>query len=102
MRLGGDDPRPLGEALAALSEELGLPAGGAFTTLVTRWAEIVGAELAAHVTPEALRDGRLTVGAAGPIWASQFRYLETAVIERAEAVVGPGVVTEVRVRVVPG
>jgi predicted nucleic acid-binding Zn ribbon protein len=102
MRFGGEDPRPLRDALAALGDDLGLPRAESFAGLAERWAEVVGTDVAAHVRVESLRDGCLTVAADSPIWASQFRYLENVVRERAEAVVGAGVVETVRVRVVPG
>ena len=102
MRLGGDDPRPVGEALASVAAELGLPPPSAFSTLVERWTEMVGDDLAGHVIVESLRDGCLTVGARSPIWASQFRYLSSGVLERVAAVVGDGVVTRVAVRVRAG
>ncbi len=101
MRFGGEDPRPLRDALAALGDDLGLPRPSSFTDLAGRWAEVVGDDVAAHVHVESLRDGCLTVAADGPIWASQFRYLENVVRERAAAVVGDDVVRTVRVRVRP-
>ena len=102
MRLGGDDPRPVSEALASVAAELGLPAASAFSMVVERWAEIVGDDLAGNSTVESLRDGCLTVGARSAIWASQFRYLSAGVLERVAAVVGEGVVTRVAVRVRAG
>jgi predicted nucleic acid-binding Zn ribbon protein len=101
MRFGGDDPRPLRDALTALGDDLGLPRAAAFTGLAERWADVVGDDVAAHVRVESLRDGCLTVTADSTIWASQFRYLEDVVRERAAAVVGANVVRTVRVRVVP-
>jgi len=46
-----------------------------------------------------VRDGVLTVAVDDPIWATQLRYLETAVVERAAALLGTGSVSELRVRV---
>jgi hypothetical protein len=46
-----------------------------------------------------VRDGVLTVAVDDPIWASQLRSLELAVVARATALVGPAVVTSMRVRV---
>ena len=55
--------------------------------------------MAEHSHASSIRDGVLTVVVDGPIWATQLRYLETAVVERATAVVGAGLVTSLRVRV---
>jgi len=101
VRYAGDEPVPLSDALAAVGAELGLPAGNAHGRLEERWSEVMGDDVAAHAHLVSLRDGVLTVTVDGPIWATQLRYLEHAVVERAEAVVGPGVVTALRVRVGP-
>jgi predicted nucleic acid-binding Zn ribbon protein len=102
-RRSGDEPRSLGEVLAALGAELGLTGGDAATQLERRWSEVVGAEVAEHARPGAVRDGILTVVVDEAVWATQLRYLEAVIVERAGAVVGPDVVRSVRVRVVaPG
>jgi predicted nucleic acid-binding Zn ribbon protein len=59
----------------------------------------MGDDVAAHARLVSVRDGVLTVAVDDPIWATQLRYLETAVLERATAVVGAGLVTSLRVRV---
>ena len=99
MRYAGDEPTSVGEALAAVQAELGLPPGDALGTLERRWPEVVGADVAAHTHLDAVRDGTLTITVDGSIWATQMRYLEAVVVERAEAFLGPGVVHAVRVRV---
>jgi predicted nucleic acid-binding Zn ribbon protein len=99
MRYAGDEPVPLSDALAAVGAQLGLPAGNAHGDLEAHWADVMGEDVAAHAHLVSVREGVLTVTVDGPIWATQMRYLETAVLERAEAVVGPGVVTALRVRV---
>jgi len=98
-RRGGDDPTSLGDALAALGEELGMPATDAVASLSRRWAEVAGEEVAQHAHVSSVRDGVLTVVVDGPIWATQLRYLEAVILERAAAVIGDGVVRSVRVRV---
>jgi predicted nucleic acid-binding Zn ribbon protein len=98
-RYTGDDPMPLSDALARVGSEFGLAPGDAHGTLEARWVELMGDDVAAHSRLVSMRDGVLTVAVDGPIWASQLRYLEAAVIERATALVGPDVVRSVRVRV---
>jgi len=102
----GANPRedaftPLAAALARVRDELGLPESSAFDALSERWSEIVGVDIAAHARLDSVRDGIATVTADGPIWATQLRYLETAIVEGAAAVAGPGVVDSIRVRVGP-
>jgi hypothetical protein len=89
----------LGDALGRVGAELGLPEPTAFDALAAHWSEIVGADIASHARLDSVRDGVATVTADGPIWATQLRYLETAIVEGASAVVGEGVVCTVRVRV---
>ena len=40
-----------------------------------RWAEIVGAEIAEHTTPETFADGRLVVRTDSTAWATQLKLL---------------------------
>ena len=47
-----------------------------------RWAQIVGADLAAHTTPETLTDGELTVAADSTAWATQVRLLAAQLVRR--------------------
>ena len=98
-RYSGDEPMPLSDALARVGAEFGLAPGDAHGTLDARWTEVMGADVAAHARLVSVRDGVLTVAVDDPIWASQLRYLETAVVDRATALVGPGLVRELRVRV---
>jgi predicted nucleic acid-binding Zn ribbon protein len=96
-----DDPVPIADALAQVRAELGLPDGDALRTLVERWAEVVGDDVAAHARLDALRDGTLVVVTDDPIWASQLRYLEGAILDRANELAGGPVAASVRVRVHP-
>ena len=98
-RYAGDEPVPLADALAAVGAELGLSEGNAHGELETHWADVMGADVAAHALLVSVRDGVLTVAVDDPMWATQLRYLETAVVDRAAALLGPSSVTSLRVRV---
>ena len=98
-RYASDDPVPLSDALAKVGTEFGLAPGGAQATLAARWDEVMGADVAAHARLVSVRDGTLTVAVDDPIWATQLRYLEAAIVTRARALLGPGVVDRVKVRV---
>ena len=93
------DPIPIADALAAVRAEFGLPDTDAFRALVDGWSEVVGQDVAAHAQLETLRDGTVSIVADSPLWASQLRYLETTIRERANDLVGGDVVHSVRVRV---
>ncbi len=94
-----DEPRRLRDALAELTADLGLPEPDAFRALATNWQEVVGADLAPHCRLQSVRDGVLRVRVDSAPRATQLRYLETEVVDRASALVGPGVVRAVQVRV---
>jgi predicted nucleic acid-binding Zn ribbon protein len=98
-RRGPDEPVALGDALARVRSELGLPESDVLGRLETRWPDIVGEPVAAHARLVALRDGVLTVAVDSPPWATQLTYLERDVVERATAVVGAGSVRAIAVRV---
>ena len=98
-RYSGDEPVPLSDALAKVGKELGLAPGDAHGTLEARWSEVMGADVAAHARLVSVREGTLTVAVDDPIWATQLRYLEPAIVTRATALLGPRIVDRVRVRV---
>lgn len=63
-----------------------------------RWPDLVGADVAEHSRPVALRDGELTVQATSTAWATQLRLLQRQLVSRIVAGVGTGVVTRLRVQ----
>jgi predicted nucleic acid-binding Zn ribbon protein len=94
-----NEPRPLRDALAEVSAELGLGSADAFALLCARWPDVVGIDVAPHCRPGSLRDGVLTVTVDDAPWATRLRYVEGDVIERAGRLVAPGAVRAVRVTV---
>lgn len=95
------DPQPLKQGLERVLNGLGSPEIGAITTLVDRWPEVVGLELASRVQAVAIRGSELVVQVDDPGWASQISWLETRLLERIAGLVGPGRITAVRARVAP-
>ncbi len=91
------EPVALGDSVAAVGRELGMAAPDAFATVAAAWPEIVGEALVGHAEVRSIRDGVCTIAVDGPGWATQLRYAERQVIERAERRCGPGVVTSIRV-----
>jgi predicted nucleic acid-binding Zn ribbon protein len=69
-------------------------AGG---TVFARWAALVGAEVAEHARPMALRDGELTIQAASTAWATQLRLLQSQLLRQIAAGVGRDVVRRLRI-----
>jgi predicted nucleic acid-binding Zn ribbon protein len=92
------DPQPLAAAISRLLDAEGWALSVATGSVFGRWAEIVGADLAAHTTPESLTDGELTVSADSTAWATQLRLLAAQLVRRLNAELGDGAVLRVRVR----
>jgi predicted nucleic acid-binding Zn ribbon protein len=102
--LPGDDHRPpvhVSSTVERVLRHLGAPTAGALETVFGQWPALVGERVAAHAEPVAVADGRLTVRAEDPAWASQLRWLEGDLVRRLGAALGPGVVTSIDVRVGP-
>jgi len=95
------DPVPIADALQKVRAELGLPEGDALGRLTDHWVDVVGGDVAAHARLDTLRDGVVSIVADSSLWASQLRYLETAVRDRANTLIGDDVVRSIRVRVGP-
>ncbi len=96
----GPVPTRVGDDLDVLVRRLGAPAGAKATAAVfTRWADAVGAGVAAHAQPLALHGTTLVVGVDAPAYATQLRMLSTQLLARLSELAGPGVVEAVEVRV---
>lgn len=76
----GRDPRGLGEVVDALARESGWTSQLAREDLVLKWAEVAGAETAAHAQPVALIDGTLTVQCDSTAWAKQLSLLRSQIL----------------------
>ena len=83
----------MGRLIAAHGWELDLKVQGVFG----RWAELVGAEVADHCTPESFADGRLVVRTDSTAWATQLKLLTPTVVRRLNAELGHGIVTVIEV-----
>ena len=98
-RGGGPDPARLPELLDAVLAGIGGPTVEAIVVLHERWAELVGPEVADRSRPLGVEAGTLKIAADSAAWASHLRWSEADVIERAAALLGPGTVTAIVVRV---
>jgi predicted nucleic acid-binding Zn ribbon protein len=63
-----------------------------------RWAEVVGAEIAAHCVPESFDEGVLSVRAESTAWATQVRLLVPAILRELDDRLGEGTVTKIVVK----
>lgn len=96
-RASDRDPALLADAVDGLLAERGWTAASAAATVQARWPEIVGADLADHVTPESFADGRLVLRAESTAWATQVRLLLPQLRQAIDRAVGTGVVADISV-----
>jgi hypothetical protein len=108
---GKSFPRPLADVLHKTLNEAFAKQGFASTELVTRWAEIVGAEIAAHAAPEKIQwsrpwggetpePGTLVLRVEGPA-AVEIQHLCGVVLERVNRFFGWQAVGSLRLRQAP-
>jgi hypothetical protein len=105
-------PRPLAEVLRKTLTDAFAKQGFASVELVTRWAEIVGAEIAAHSQPEKIQwprtaqaraapePGTLLLRVEGPA-ALEIQHLSDVILERVNQFFGWQAVGNVRLRQAP-
>ena len=93
-----EDPQPLASAIGGLLDAEGWQQRAAMGSVFGRWAEIVGADLAAHTRPDSFADGELAVTADSTAWATQVRLLAPMLVKRLNAELGDDSVRRVKVR----
>ena len=91
------DPQPLAAALERLVRDQGWEADSAVALLMGEWEQIVGRDMAEHVTAVAFTDGELTLQAESTTWATQVRLLLPQLHRAIDERVGRGVVTRIRI-----
>ena len=100
--LPGSNPRPperIDEALDRLARKLGTPGAAALEVVFGRWAEIVGAQTAAHSRPLRLAGGVLVVGVGNPVHATELRFRGAEILQRVAEVAGRPVAERLEVQV---
>ncbi|EWT01040.1 RNA-binding protein [Intrasporangium oryzae NRRL B-24470] len=93
----GRDPALLGDQLDRLLLDRGWKVDVAVGSVMGRWGEIVGPDIASHVQPLTFAEGILTVRADSTAWATQMRLLTSSVLARVDEEIGAGAVTELKV-----
>ncbi len=79
-------PRPVADSMSRLLGRLGAPPSlETMEVVFTRWSEVVGDELAAHLQPVRLHGGTLVVAADHPAWATRCRMEADQILVAARA-----------------
>jgi hypothetical protein len=93
--------RPVGESLDAVMRGLGAPEASGVHLVFDRWSEVVGEALASRTRPLRIDGGRLVLAVDEPAIATHVRFLQGELLARLEALLGPGRVTALDLRVGP-
>ncbi|MUK00941.1 DUF721 domain-containing protein [Vibrio cholerae] len=94
---GGRDPEGLGTVFSRMLSERGWKSPVAIGSVLARWGEIVGSDIAAHCVPESFDADTVLVRCDSTAWATQLRLITPQVLQRFEAELGAGVVTRLSV-----
>jgi predicted nucleic acid-binding Zn ribbon protein len=89
------DPLLVGEQLEKFVADRGWEVDVAVGSVIGRWPQLVGPDIAEHVQPVSFENGVLTLRAVSTAWATQMRLLTSVLLGRLEQEVGTGTVTEV-------
>lgn len=81
------DPLLIGDALTEFVDNVGWQQPKALAQLHTQFADVVGAETAAHVVIEKYEDQELVLRADSTSWATQLKYLTPVLLEKLQAAV---------------
>ncbi|XVX20301.1 DUF721 domain-containing protein [Actinomycetota bacterium] len=96
-RRGGRDPELIGDQVDQLVSDRAWKVDVAAGSVMGRWPQIVGPDIAAHSQPVSFERGVLTVRAESTAWATQLRLLESTLIGRIDDEAGKGTVTELKI-----
>ncbi len=91
-------PKALGGALGRLVADAGWDQPTRMGSVMAKWTQIVGEDVARQCTIETFEGGTLVVRCASTAWMKQLRLLLPTIERRIDEEVGAGVVTQVVVR----
>ena len=92
-------PEPLGALVARVLKDIGAGDSARAMRIAERWEEAVGAEIAAHCRPTALRGGVLEATVDSSVWCQQLQLRGPEIIEALRAVLPADAPSELWFRV---
>lgn len=93
----GRDPQGLGTVFNRLVGERGWKSPVAVGSVLARWKELVGEDIAAHCTPESFENTTVQVRCDSTAWSTQLRLMRASLLEHFEKELGAGIVTVIDV-----
>ena len=91
------DPQVFGTLIGGVAKARGWDRKVSEGTVLGCWDTVVGADVAAHARPSALREQVLYVAAESTAWATQLRLMQRQLLAKINAAVGQGVVTRLNI-----
>ena len=91
------DPAVVGEVFGRLIRDRGWSTPVAVGSVLTRWAELVGPDIAQHCRPESFENSVVRVRTSSTAWATQLRLMGPMLLARFDQELGTGVVTRIDV-----
>ena len=91
------DPAAVSTVFGRLIRDRGWSTPVAVGSVLTRWAELVGPEIALHCRPESFENSVVRVRTSSTAWATQLRLMSPVLLQRFDEALGPGVVTRIDV-----
>lgn len=91
------DPHAIGEIVSRMSKSRGWNTQVAVGSVLGRWNELVGEDVAMHCKPESFEDTVVVVRCDSTSWATQLRLLSHEILKKIDAELGPGIVTIIKV-----
>ena len=91
------DPQLIGDALTEFVDNVGWQQPKALAQLHTKFADVVGAETAAHLVIEKFEHNELILRADSTSWATQLKYLTPVLMEKLQQAAPELGITSVKV-----
>jgi len=92
-------PEPLGPLVARVLKDIGAGDSARVMRIAECWEEAVGAEIAAHCRPTALRSGVLEVTVDSSVWCQQLQLRGPEILDALRAVLPADAPSELWFRV---
>ncbi len=87
------------DILDGIAKRLGLETKLLEAHLKRRWAEIAGAQIAAHTRPEQIRFKKLVLIVENSVWLQQLTFLKPKLLDKIAEAAGGTLVTDIQLRV---
>ncbi len=91
-------PRPVGEALRALTDDLGIGRTLRQFDVITGWPAIVGEQIARVATPRRIENGVLLVSVSSAPWRAELTMRRREILENIRRAAPEAGVTDIRFR----